>query len=272
MADAPAPVVDAHAHVFTRAMPFAADAHSRPDYDYPVEAWLADMDAHGITHGVIAAASLFADGNAYTLAALAAYPQRLRGTVIAGPDTDLRTLRDMAELGVVGVRFTWRRLEALPDLAAEPWRGFLRRIADGGMHVELLAGGADLPTLLPRFASAEVPLVIDHFGVPSRDATERRVGTDALLRAIDTDRAWVKLSAGFRMPFEIAAEVAARLLEQAGPERLLWGSDAPFVNQEGETGFADTLDLYRRLVPDAATRAAIDRTAFALFFNQGSQP
>jgi predicted TIM-barrel fold metal-dependent hydrolase len=32
-----APVVDGHAHVFTRAMPFAADAHSRPDYDYPVE-------------------------------------------------------------------------------------------------------------------------------------------------------------------------------------------------------------------------------------------
>lgn len=270
MAEAPSPAVDAHAHVFTRAMPFAADAHSRPDYAYPVEAWLADLDTHGIGYGVIAAASLFADGNAYTLAALAAHPKRLRGTVLAGPETDLRTLREMAELGVAGVRLTWWRLAELPDLGAEPWRGFLRRIADTGLHVELLAGGATLPALLPRFPAA-VPLVIDHFGVPSRDPAERRAGTDALLRAIDTGRAWVKLSAGFRLPFDAAAKVAARLLVEAGPERLLWGSDAPFVNHEAGVTYADALALYRRLVPDAATRAAVDRTALALFFNQGSQ-
>jgi len=270
VADAPAPAVDAHAHIFTRAMPFAADAHSRPDYDYPVAAYLADLDRHGIGYGVIAAASLFDDGNAYTLAALAAYP-RLRGTVIATPQTDLRTLRDMADLGVVGVRFTWRRLLELPDLDAEPWRGFLHRIAECGMHVELLAGSASLPALLPKLAAAQVPVVVDHFGVPSRDADERRAGTDALLRAIDTGRCWVKLSAGFRMSFDVAAEVTGRLLEHAGPARLLWGSDAPYVNHESSTTYASTLDLYRRLVPDAETRAAIDRTALALFFNQGSE-
>lgn len=271
MAEAAAPAVDAHAHVFTRAMPFAADAHSRPDYDYPVEAWLADMDAHGIRHGVIAAASLFADGNAYTLAALAAHPARLRGTVLADPDTDLATLRAMAELGVVGVRLTWRRLAELPDLAAEPWRGFVRRIAEAGMHVELLAGGAVLPALLPGFAAAGVPLVVDHFGVPSRDPGERWAGTDALLRAVAAGRTWVKLSAGFRLPSDIVAEAAARLLAEAGPERLLWGSDAPFVNHETDMTYTGALDLYRRIVPDAATRQAIDRTALALFFNQGSQ-
>jgi predicted TIM-barrel fold metal-dependent hydrolase len=271
MAEVPTATVDAHAHVFIRTMPFAPDAHSRPDYDYPVEAWLADLDAHGIAHGVIAAASLFADGNAYTLVALAAYPRRLRGTVIAEPDTDLETLQAMADLGVVGVRLVWRRLAAPPDLTAEPWRSFLRRIADCGMHVELLAGSTALPALLPHFTAAEVPLVIDHFGVPARNPIERHAGTDALLRAIDTARVWVKLSAGFRLPFDITTEVATRLIETAGPERLLWGSDAPFVNHEGKTRFADTLELYRRLVPDAGTRAAIDRTALALFFNQGSQ-
>lgn len=271
MADpAAAPAVDAHAHVFTRAMPFAADAHSRPDYAYPVEAWLADLDAHGIGYGVIAAASLFADGNPYTLAALAAHPDRLRGTVLAGPDTDAAALRAMAQGGVVGVRLIWRRLAELPDLSAEPWRAFLRRIADAGMHVELLAGSAALPALLPQLADAGVPLVIDHFGVPSRDAAERAAGIDALLRATDTGRAWVKLSAGFRLPYALAAEVTDRLLAAAGPERLLWGSDAPFVNHEAGVTFADTLALYRRLVPDAAARAAIGRTALALFFNQES--
>ena len=269
MAEVPSPpAVDAHAHVFTRTTRFAADAHSRPDYAYPVEAWLADLDRAGIAHGVIAAASLFDDGNAYTLAALAAH-SRLRATVNAPPETDRQTLREMAELGVTGVRLTWRRLAVLPDLAVEPWRGFLARLAECGMHVELLAGSTQLPALLPKLANAGVRIVVDHFGVPSRDAAERSAGTDALLRAIEAGRTWVKISAGFRMPFEIATEVAARLLA-AGAERLLWGSDAPFVNHEADTRYADTLDLYHRLVPDARIRAAIDQTALALYFNEGS--
>ena len=269
VADAPAPAVDTHAHIFTRSMPFAADAHSRPEYEYPVAAYLADLDRHGIAYGVVAAASLFDDGNAYTLAALAAH-SRLRGTVIAPPQTGMRTLRDMADLGVVGIRLTWRRLAELPDLDADPWRGFLARIADSGMHVELLAGSASLPALLPKLAAAGVPVVVDHFGVPSRDAAERQAGTDALLRAIDTGRCWIKLSAGFRMDLAIAAEVTGQLLDRAGPARLLWGSDAPYVNHETSMTYSGTLALYRRLVPDATIRAAIDRTALALYFNQES--
>ncbi|WP_066825210.1 amidohydrolase family protein [Sphingomonas mali] len=263
-AEATVPAVDAHAHVFTRAMPFAANAHSRPDYDYPVEAWLADLDANGIGRGVIAAASLFDDGNAYTLAALAAH-SRLRATVLAGPETSAKQLRALAERGVVGVRLTWRRLANLPSLADEPWRGFLGRIAESGLHVELLAGSAQLPALLPHFAG--VPLVVDHFGVPSGDESERRAGTDALLQAIAGGRTWVKISAGFRLPPAIAADCAARLLAEAGPERMLWGSDAPFVNHEAGTTYADTLALYLRLVPDAATRRTIDATALDLYFN-----
>lgn len=251
-------------------MPFAADAHSRPEYDYSVDAWLADLDRHGIAYGVIAAASLFEDGNAYTLAALAAHPQRLRGTVIVPPETGAGTLREMAEQGVVGVRLMWRRVDELPDIESEPYRGFLRRLADCGMHVELLSRSASLPRLLPALDAAGVTVVVDHFGVPSRGAAERRAGTEALCRAADSGRLWIKLSAGFRMPYVIAEEVTARLLASAGPERLLWGSDAPFVNHESSISFADTLELYHRLVPDPATRAAIDRTALALFFNQGA--
>jgi predicted TIM-barrel fold metal-dependent hydrolase len=263
------PAVDTHAHVFTRAMPFARDAHSRPDYDYPVEAWLAELNRAGIERGVIAAASLFDDDNAYTLAALAAHP-RLRATVLAPIDTDRAALREMRDLGVAGIRLTWRRMATLPDLGAGPWPGFLRRLVDCGMHVELLAGSTQLPILLPKLLDASVAVVVDHFGVPSRDAAERAAGTEALLRAIDTGRTWVKLSAGFRLPFAVVAEVAARLLV-AGPERLLWGSDAPFVNHEASTAYPDTLDLYRVLVPDAQVRAAIDRTALALYFHEGSQ-
>ena len=179
--------------------------------------------------------------------------------------------RVMADLGVVGVRFTWRRLAALPDLGVEPYRCFLRRLANCGMHVELLAGSASLPTLLPALTAAGVAVVVDHFGVPSRDADERHAGTLALLRAVDKGGTWVKLSAGFRMPFEIAAEVTQALLDHVGAARLLWGSDAPYVNHEAGVDYAATLSLYRRLVPNATMRAEMDRAALALYFNEGKR-
>ncbi len=265
-AEGAAPVVDGHAHVFNRATPLAADAHARPDYDYAVEDWLADMARHGLHYGVIAAASLHGDHNDHILSALAAYPDRLRGTVILPPDADARRLRDLARRGVVGVRLTWRRLAGLPDPRADPWRSHLHALADAGLHVELLAGNDDLPVLLPALAESGVRVVVDHFGVPRRDAGAHGEGMEALLRAIDRGGTWVKISAGFRMAFETARDCAVRLLVEAGTERLIWGSDAPFVNHEGSVDYAAALALYHRLVPDDAARQAIDRTALDLYF------
>lgn len=246
-------------------MPFTADAHSRPDYDYRAEAYLADLARHGIGRGVIAAASLYGDYNDYTLEALAAYPQ-LRGTVILHPESDIRVIRDLSGRGVVGVRLVWRRLASFPDLGADPWRSHLRHLADNGLHVELLAAADSLPALLSCLAESGVRIVVDHFGVPAREDGADGAGMDALLRAIEGGNCWVKLSAGFRLPFAVVQACTRRLLADAGPERLLWGSDAPFVNHEADVDFTSVLDLYRRLVPDRRTRAAIDRTALKLFF------
>nr|WP_047166054.1 amidohydrolase family protein [Sphingomonas sp. Y57] len=265
-AEGAAPVVDGHAHVFTRTTPLAADAHARPDYDYTVDDWLAEMARHGLRYGVVAAASLHGGHNDHIISALAAYPDRLRGTVILPPDADARLLRDLTGRGVVGVRLTWRRLAGLPDIGADPWRSHLRALADAGLHVELLAGDDDLPVLLPALAESGVRVVVDHFGVPGRDKGAQGEGMDALLRAIDRGGTWVKISAGFRMAFETARDCTARLLAGAGAERLIWGSDAPFVNHEGSVDYAAALALYHRLVPDAPTRHAIDRTALDLYF------
>src|SRR4051812_50113169 len=109
------PVVDAHAHIFTRGMPFAAEAWTQPDYDFSAEQYLATLDEHGVAFGVISAATVFGDYNEYTLEALRRH-RRLRATVILRPGVDSATLARMAGAGVVGVRMSLRRLSQLPDL------------------------------------------------------------------------------------------------------------------------------------------------------------
>lgn len=259
------PKIDCHAHIFTKDMPFTVNAHSRPDYEYPVEAFLSDLNKHGLTHGVIAAASLFGGYNDYTLQCLSLHPN-LRGTIILTPDTPLVVIRDVATKGVVGVRLVWRRLKELPDVRSDPWRSFLRNLADCGLHVELLAGSERLPELLPAIIEQGVDVVLDHFGVPPQENGGDDAGTDAMLRAVSMGKTWIKLSAGFRIPAQVTARCTERLLAEGGVERLLWGSDAPFINHEDTSDYQAVLAHYRSLIPDPMMRIQIDKTAYKLYF------
>ncbi len=49
--------VDAHAHIFTQAMPLIANPRHQPRYDFTLQDYLAQLDANGVQYGVIAAAS-----------------------------------------------------------------------------------------------------------------------------------------------------------------------------------------------------------------------
>lgn len=259
------PVIDAHAHIFTRAMPFTDTAWTRPDYDYPVEAYLDDLDAHGVSFGVVTAASLFGEYNDYTLAALAQH-KRLRATVMLDPDTGPAELAALRAQGVCGVRYQIPLSAALPDLSGYRFRRFVTRLADAGMHLELNLGGEQLAQMLPALAEHRVPVVVDHFGLLRSDGEMEGAGFTALVRAIALGRTRVKISAGFRLPEERLAAYAGRLLAEAGPERLFWGSDAPFVGAEDRVSYAQTLDTLYRTIPDAATRRAMSDAALRFYF------
>jgi predicted TIM-barrel fold metal-dependent hydrolase len=263
-----APILDSHAHVFTRRLPLADRAASHPAYEYPAEAWIAELDRHGVTFGVVAAASLYGDYNDYTLDALKAH-KRLRGTVIASPSTPMAELKAWADAGIVGVRLAWRKLGAnLPDLTAFEYQKFLRRLADLNLHVQVLASAGQLPLLLPTLDSSGVRVVIDHFGGPElADGGVDSEGFVLLLRAIENGRTWVKLSAAYRVQEALRRPAAERLLAVAGPERLLWGSDAPFVGFEKVVDYDWTLRQFEALTPDPAVRRAISDTGLKFYFS-----
>lgn len=262
------PVIDTHAHIFTRDMPLAPLAWNRPDYDFTAEQYLAALDKHCVAFGVISAATLFGDYNEYTLETLRRHP-RLRATVIVRPGTDKATpgrLARMAGSGVVGVRLPLRRLPQLPDLRDASYQRLFKCLADLGLHVEVLAHGKDLPAVLPAIEASGVTLVIDHFADPERHLGIESPGFVAALRSVESGRTFIKLAAVMRLDLDLARACARRLLEVCGPERLLWGSDAPFIGHEHRPPYGEALRLFEVLVPDARQRHAIGLTALRQFF------
>ncbi|GAA1014177.1 membrane protein [Acrocarpospora pleiomorpha] len=264
-------LVDAHVHLFSRTLPLAAGAWTRPEGDLTAEAFLPMMDAHGVSHAVISAMSLLGDQNEYTLAALRAHP-RLRGTVHVEPGTELADLAGL--IGVVGVRFQWRRRTDLPDLREPGYRTLLRQIAELDWHVELNIESARLPPVLDSLLAAGIKVVVDHFGDPHPETGYANPGGAALLRGLATGQVWVKLSAGYRFGVSPArlAGYAATLLSATGPERLFWGSDAPFVGARRPLTYQDAVNSFATTVPDPALREQITRTSLAFYFRSASRP
>jgi len=273
------PIVDCHAHIFLPDMPISSGAWIRPDYAFTADDLLAELDRHGVHFAVISALSISGHYNDYLISELR-FHKRLRGTAILTPDTERYVLERMKEDGVVGIRLQLARQEKLADFRSDEYRLLFRRVRDLGWHVHVAIEGPQLPAVLDPLLESGVHVVVDHFGHPDPKAPFECPGYRAMLEAVDKGRTWVKLSGGFRLPGtsawredpdgdleELAQSVAERLLGQVGTDRLLWGSDAPFVGYESRVSYSDVLASYRRWVPDERKREEISRTALKLYFS-----
>jgi predicted TIM-barrel fold metal-dependent hydrolase len=263
-------IIDAHVHVFTTDMPLIDNPRHAPKYSFTHEQLIATLDAHGVERAVIAAAGPWGDYNDYTLAALRAQKKRLRGTVILKPTVERFALEAMSREGVVGVRLPFIGLPALPDITTFDYRAFFRRLADLGWHVHPHVEGEDLPKILPTLEASGVTIVVDHLGRPEPRAGVNSEGFKAMLRSIDKGRTFVKVSAGYRLG-PAAVDYVRELVRVAGPDRLVWASDCPFVGHEKAFPYQSTIDWLTECVPDPAARGKIfGETARKLYFGEGA--
>lgn len=257
--------IDSHAHVFRRDLPLTPGYRHKPEHDAELPEFLSILDAHGVSHAVLTAPSFLGTDNSFLLAALRAAPGRLRGTVIVADTVTREELAAMDRDGVVGVRFNMLRRDDLPDLRTPSWRRVLRDMADLRWHVEIYVEGAKLPTLLAPALEAGVKVVVDHFGSPDPALGIACPGFRALLAAVRDGRAWVKLSAPYRLGGADPRPYAQALLD-AGPQQLVWASDWPWTQNSAGMSYAKCLRWLEEWIPDAAARARIlDDTPRALF-------
>jgi predicted TIM-barrel fold metal-dependent hydrolase len=262
--DAPhdAPLVDSHAHVYTTDMPLSATAWHKPPADATIDQYIATLDRHVACRFRRRASDDYSEylSRPPTSTAPAHH--------VIAPTIDPYVMRMMKDDGVVGVRFQWRNVKDIPDITTPEYRKFFRRVRDLDWHVHINQTADKLAAPIATLQAAGVKLVIDHFGHPQKGGAACE-GFQAVMRAIDNGRTWVKLSAGYRLESQQVAQDCARaLLAHAGPERLLWGSDWPFAAFEDKMRYEIAIANFKQWIPDPNARRIIGgETALKLYFN-----
>ena len=253
--------IDTHAHVFERGLPLANARRYAPSYDAPLSAYLAQLDAHGVSHGVLIQPSFLGVDNSYLLAALKQAPQRLRGVAVIDPAAPETLLTQMNAEGIVGIRLN---LIGAPDpqLKSPVWQAALARLHALGWHVELHVDARRLPALLQPLLDAQVNVVVDHFGRPDPALGVEDPGFAALLAAGRTRRVWVKISGAYRNGNNgrgeaIAQAAMPRLKDALGLDRLVWGSDWPHTQFESQINYDKAWAFVDVLLPNAADRKQV---------------
>lgn len=252
----PAGAVDSHAHVIglPPAWPLMPNRSYTPP-EAPGEAYVAMLDATGMTYGVLVQVSVHGTDNRRMLEVLRAHPERLRGIAVIPLDLPHRELVALKDAGVVGLRLNvlygggigFDQLEAYGALAR-----------DMGWHLQFLIDARDLTPLASRIGKLPVPVAIDHWGhfPVSRGLDDEGFRT---LVSLARDGAWVKLSGAYRNsvagpPYADTISFA-RAVHEAAPDRCVYGSDWPHVAHYGPMmNVGDLLDLLADWVPDAAAR------------------
>ena len=252
----PAGAVDSHAHVIGRppAHPFVENRSYTPPAA-PAQAYLAMLDATGMAHGVLVQVSVHGTDNWLLLETLAANAERLRGIAVIPLGLPERDLRAMKDAGIVGLRLNVLYGGGIDFAAVEAYGALAREM---GWHLQFLIDARSLPPLAQRLSRLPVPFVVDHMGHMPTAAGLSDPGFSTLV-ALVRDGAWVKLSGAFRTSVAGAPYADtipfARALNDAAPERCLWGSDWPHVAAwDGPPKLATLLDLIADWVPDEARR------------------
>lgn len=257
---------DSHAHVFGPASRYPW--YGKRIYT-PSDALLSEYEqllgVLGCSRGVLVQPSPYGRDNSLLLDALRASKIDLRGIAVIGDEIGTAELESMHAAGVRGIRLnivdTSENKGVMP---LERMRALAQRIAPLGWHIELLAHVNEFPDLDRLLGDFPVQFSFGHLGYVPTGLGTNDPGFQALLRLLADGRAWVKLTAPYRiatsdLPHADVTPFAHALLERA-PDRIVWGTDWPHAKAEWPIPMpndGDLTDLLLDWVPDSALREKV---------------
>lgn len=254
MAEPTYKIIDPHVHVWKHdpEFPFAAGAHV-PARDATPETLLELMKANGVARTVIIQVIHYRYDNRYLASVLKQYPEFFKGVARVDPLDQAAPdhLARLVEAGFAGVRLSpggdasgdwiegplmlplWKRCQALkvPMTILAP---ISRMTAVGRLNDQC----------------PDLTLVIDHMADCPVDRPEE---LDQLIALKRHPRTFVKISHTWSLskqpyPWLDAQSLVQRLHATFGPERLMWATDWPILENSG-AAYRQALTLVRDDMP-----------------------
>jgi 2-pyrone-4,6-dicarboxylate lactonase len=257
---------DTHCHVFGPYQQFPLRQPSNyPPPDAPVDRYLEMLDSVGMTRGVLVQPAPYGTDATALLDAIAKRKRVLRGVAVADTQASLVDLRRLHEGGVRGLRFVEARDPSGNLFAGSVGFDSVRALAplmkDAGLHAQVWGPYDSYREKLEPLTELGLDIVIDHMASLSAERGIDDPIFQMVLRLLKQDKVWIKLSVcrvSRQAPrYEDLRPFHDALLE-ANEDRVLWGSDWPFVRM-GDTSpdVGRLIDLAHEWFGDDATREKV---------------
>lgn len=235
----------------------------------------------GAARGVLVQPAPYGTDVSALLAALAQANGRLRGVAVADATASLEQLHALYDGGVRGLRFVEVKAPTGAPYAGSVGANQLLAMApamrQAGLHAQLWAPIDAYPELLPQIRAAGVDVVLDHMACIKTERGVTDPAFQAVLQAVRAGGVWVKLTlcrVSTQAPGYADVRPFHDALLAANPDRLLWGSDWPYVRMGDQSpDVGALLDQFHEWVTDAALRERIlvDNPAALFGFNDNKE-
>ncbi len=273
--------IDAHVHVWTpdtQAYPLAAGftAASMQPPSFTPQQLLAHCKPTGVSRIVLIQMSFYGFDNSYMLDTIAEHPGTFSGVgIVDSRAADVAgQIKDLMQQGVRGLRIHPGQGEAARWTEDDGMATLWRTARELGVAVCPLINPTDLPhvdAMCAKFPGNTV--VIDHFARIGISGQIDAQQLDTLCALARHRNVYVKTSAFYALgrkhpPYLDLIPMIRRVVDNFGPERLMWASDCPFQVQ-GEHRYTDSISLIRDRIDflSAGDKQAILRgTAEKVFF------
>src|SRR5207247_5667865 len=138
----------------------------------------------------------------------------------------------MGQAGVRGIRLNLATAGVTdPAVARQRFQTAAERVKSRHWHVQLNTNLAIITALKDLVAASPVPVVFDHFGGAKAALGPQQPGFADLVELVRAGKAYVKISAAYRVSQQAPdyADVVplAQALITANADRVIWGTDWP---------------------------------------------
>ena len=229
----PGRACDCHVHVVgdVRQFPFSPDRPYTPPPAPVDDLRLLHRQLH-MERVVIVTPAVYGTNNDCTVDAIRQLGSSARGIALVAPEATAPELDRLRQAGICGVRLNFETFGLSdPTAALERFQLASKQAVERAWHIQINTRLSVVEALERHILRGPATVVFDHFAQADGALGVSQPGFAALLRLVQSGRAYVKVSAAYRISKQAPdyPDVAplARALVAANPERLLWGSDWP---------------------------------------------